>query len=105
MDVVDGAHVRDVTRDFTASYAEGATPGLHALKLVPRRAEAEYQSLILLVDPATLQIRGLTTVDHQGGESTFTFTNLKENRNLSDKIFAFQIPRGVDVITNGVRGK
>jgi len=27
---------------------------------------------------------------------------LKENVNISDKIFSFQVPRGVDVITNGV---
>jgi outer membrane lipoprotein-sorting protein len=44
-------------------------------------------------------------LDKQGGRSSFTFTNLKENRDLSDKIFEFQIPRGVDVITNGASPK
>ena len=42
---------------------------------------------------------GLTTRDRQGGDSTLTFTNLKENQGISDKEFAFRIPRGVDVIT------
>ena len=60
---------------------------------------------ILGVDPASYQIRHLVSTDRQGGRSTFSFTNLKENRNLSDKIFTFQIPRGVDVITNGVPAK
>jgi outer membrane lipoprotein carrier protein len=96
----------NVTRDFTASYLEGAAPaaaptGTTALKLVPRRTEQEYDVLILFLDPATLQIRGLTTTDRQGGESTFAFSNMKENQGLSDKEFAFRIPRGVDVITDG----
>ena len=38
-----------------------------------------------------------------GGRSTLTFTNLKENQGISDKEFAFRIPRGVDVITDGTR--
>ena len=55
----------------------------------------------MAVDPASLQIRALTTRDHEGGESTLVFTNLKENQGISDKVFAFRMPRGVDVITDG----
>ena len=36
-----------------------------------------------------------------GGESTLVFNNLKENQGISDNEFAFTIPRGVDVITDG----
>ena len=93
----------DISRDFTAAYADSAAPGTVALKLTPRRPEPEYEYLVVAVDPATLQIRALTTRDRQGGESTLTFSNLKENRGVSDKEFAFRIPRGVDVITDGTR--
>jgi outer membrane lipoprotein-sorting protein len=93
----------DISRDFTPTYAEGAAPGTLALKLTPRRTEPEYEYLVVAVDPATLQIRALTTRDRQGGESTLTFSNLKENTGVSDKEFAFRIPRGVDVITDGIR--
>ena len=55
------------------------------------------------VDAKTLQIQFITAVDTQGGRSSFTFTNLKENRGLSDKDFEFRMPRGVDVVTNGGR--
>ncbi len=58
---------------------------------------------MLVVDPATLGIRGLVTVDAQGGTSSFSFTNLKENIGLADKDFAFKIPRGVDVVTDPAR--
>jgi outer membrane lipoprotein carrier protein len=89
----------DIARDFTATYTDGPSPaGTLALRLTPRRAEPEYEYLIVAVDPATLQIRALTTRDRQGGDSTLTFTNLKENQGISDKEFAFRIPRGVDVI-------
>jgi len=90
----------NLTRDFTASFAEvpaGVPAGSRALKLVPRSRERDYDWLILALDPATLAIRGLVTVDAQGGTSSFAFTNLRENVGLSDKEFAFKIPRGVDV--------
>ncbi|MEQ1573028.1 MAG: outer membrane lipoprotein carrier protein LolA [Vicinamibacterales bacterium] len=91
----------DIGRDFTASYVESPVPGTLALKLIPRREEPQYEYLVIAVDPATLTWRALTTRDRQGGESTLIFTNLKENLGLSDKEFAFRIPRGVDVITDG----
>jgi len=93
----------DLVKDFTASQADSPVPGSIGLKLTPRRNEPEYEYLIVAVDPATLQIRALTTRDRQGGESTIRFENLKENKGISDKDFAFRIPRGVDVITNGQR--
>lgn len=93
----------DIARDFTAAYADNAAPGAAALKLTPRKSEPDYEYLIVAVDPVTLQIRALTTRDRQGGDSTLTFSNMKENQGLSDKDFAFRVPRGVDVITDGTR--
>jgi outer membrane lipoprotein carrier protein len=95
-----------VTRDFTASLVD--TPadmpaGSRALKLVPKVRQAEYDSLVLVVDPSTLAIRGLVTFDTQGGKSSFIFTNLQENTGVADKAFAFKIPRGADVITAPAR--
>ena len=94
-----------LTRDFTPSLVDlpaGMPAGSRALKLVPKTRQADYDWLVLVVDPATLVIRGLVTGDAQGGKSSFSFTNLKENVGLTDKDFAFKIPRGVDVLrTNG----
>jgi outer membrane lipoprotein-sorting protein len=75
------------------------------LKLVPKKKSEDYESLGIGLDPKTLQIQFLTAVDTQGGRSSFTFSNLKENRGLSDKQFEFRIPRGVDVVTNGGRNQ
>jgi outer membrane lipoprotein carrier protein len=96
----------NLTRDFTPSLTE-TPPGLsaagRALKLVPKARQEDYDWLILVVDPGTLEIRGLVTTDAQGGQSGFSFTNLKQNIGLADKEFAFKIPRGVDVVTAPAR--
>jgi outer membrane lipoprotein carrier protein len=96
----------DLTRDFTPAIVEppaGTPNGTWALKLVPKTRQPEYDWLILAVEPGSLTLRGLVTVDAQGGKSTFSFNNLKENIPLSDKEFAFKIPRGVDVVTQPAR--
>ncbi|HXD73793.1 MAG TPA: outer-membrane lipoprotein carrier protein LolA, partial [Vicinamibacterales bacterium] len=69
-----------------------------ALKLVPRAAQADYDSLLLVVDQQSLVLRTLVTMDGQGGRSSISFENLKENVSPADKDFEFRIPRGVDVI-------
>jgi outer membrane lipoprotein carrier protein len=93
-------------RDFTASFVEppkGMPAGSRALKLVPKTPQREYEWLTLVVDPVTLAIRGLVTIDAQGGTSSFSFTNLKENIAPADKEFAFKVPRGVDVVVASAR--
>jgi outer membrane lipoprotein carrier protein len=92
----------NVTRDFTPSLVDapaGMPAGSRALKLIPKSKQRDYDWLVLVLDPDSLAIRGLLTVDAQGGKSSFSFTNLKENVGLADKEFAFKIPRGVDVVT------
>ncbi len=95
----------NILRDFTPSFA--SVPDLAAadvaLKLVPTAPQREYDWIVLVLDRATLQIRRLVTRDAQGGTSTFVFTRMRENVGLPDKAFAFTIPPGVDVITDGSR--
>ena len=96
----------NITRDFSASLVErpaGQPEGTRALRLVPRTPQAEYDWLIIVVDPATLTLRGLVTGDSQGGTSSFSFTNMKENVGLADKLFTFTPPRGVEVVTDSSR--
>ena len=92
----------NVTRDFTPSLVDapaGSPAGTRALKLVPKAKQRDYDWLVLVLEPGSLTLRGLLTVDAQGGKSSFSFTNLKENVGLADKEFAFKIPRGVDVVS------
>src|SRR5260221_6352796 len=96
----------NVTRDFTPSLVDapaGMPAGSRALKLVPKAKQRDYDWLVLVLDPASLAIRGLQTMDAQGGTSSFSFTNLKENVRLAHKEFAFKIPRGGDVVGGPTR--
>jgi outer membrane lipoprotein carrier protein len=96
----------NLTRDFTVSLVEpfqGMPAGTVALKLVPKKAQPDYDWLVLEVEAGTYHLRGLVTPDSQGGTSTFTFPNLKENVGLTDKAFEFKPPRGVDVVTDSSR--
>ena len=93
----------NLARDFTATAAplpQGAPAGARALKLVPKTPQRDYDSLVVVVDAQTFGLRGLVTADAQGGTSSLMFTNLRENVGLSDKDFAFKMPRGVDVISD-----
>jgi outer membrane lipoprotein carrier protein len=92
----------NLPRDFNASMAEvpaGTPPGSLALKLVPKAPQADYDWLVVVVEPGSLALRGLAYSDAQGGTSTFSFTNLKENAGIADNEFTFRPPRGVDVVT------
>lgn len=95
----------NLSKDFDASLVElpGMPPGLVGLKLVPKKPDPDYEWLALGIEPKSLQIQYLAAADRQGGKSSFAFSNLKENRGLTDKEFEFRIPRGVDVITNASR--
>ena len=93
----------NLLRDFHVSRVDpqrGAAAGTRALKLVPKSPQRDYDWLVIETAPDSLALRGLVTVDGQGGQSSFTFTNLKENTGLADKAFTFAIPRGVDVVTD-----
>ena len=87
----------DVTRDFTAQIAaqDAAT---YTLKLTPKAKQQDFDTLTLVVDRATMQIRSLVASDRQGGTSTFVFSNYKENIGLPDSTFVFKTPRGVKVV-------
>jgi len=91
----------DIARDFTAAIVESPVAGAVGLKLTPKKPEAQYDYFVVATSQPGLQIRALATRDRQGGDSVISFMNLKENQGISDKEFAFRIPKGADVITNG----
>jgi outer membrane lipoprotein carrier protein len=94
----------NLARDFTPTLVAlpvGAPAGSKALKLVPHAAQADFEWLMLFVEPGTLSLRGLASTDAQGGTSTFVFNNVKENVGISDTLFEFKMPRGVELIPDG----
>lgn len=87
----------DLTRDFVASVPDEQPDGAWRLLLKPKSPQADFKTLTLDVDRATLALRGFTVVDDQGSVSRFEFTDLRENRGLTDKDFEFTMPKGVEL--------
>ncbi len=91
----------DLLRDFTARYAARPPPdGAWSVELTPVGDGAGYESLTLTIDRVTLDILGMATTDFQGGVSAYVFSNVMQNRGLSDTLFVFDVPTGVEVITD-----
>jgi outer membrane lipoprotein carrier protein len=76
---------------------ESATNGRLRLRLTPRQPDPDVERAFLELD-AEYRIRGIEIVDAQGSRSRFDFDGIRENLGLSDKLFRFEIPRGVEVI-------
>ena len=94
--------VGNLHRDFTTEALNpvASERGSLTLRLTPISDNANYEFLILTLDPETFDIKVMATTDFQGGVSTYTFSNLKENPGLSDTVFEFDIPQDVEVITD-----
>lgn len=88
----------DLLRDFRAAAAPSSSATEWRLQLTPVTPQTEFTRLTLGVDPHTLKLITMETVDDDGGVSTFRFENLKENVSLNDREFLFTPPKGVDVI-------
>lgn len=86
----------DLSRDFTASMAATQPAGEWHLRLLPRTPQADFDTLTLLVDRATLRLNGFITVDDQG-TNTIRFEQLKENTGLKDDAFFFKFPPGTEI--------
>lgn len=67
------------------------------VKLVPRKPDPDVDRAYLELD-ADARIVGIEIWDAQGNKSRFTFGRLRENVALDDRLFRFQVPKGVAVI-------
>jgi outer membrane lipoprotein carrier protein len=87
--------------DFTPSMPAAQPAGLWRLTLTPKRPQVDFTTLTLIVARQSLELGGMETTDNQGGISTFSFSNLRENRGLPNSQFVFdlsKLPRNVQVI-------
>ncbi len=94
--------VGNLRRDFTAEIPEPVSSNSKSLKLrlTPVVNTADYEFLMLTLNTESYNIEVMATTDFQGGVSTYTFANLQENLGLADRLFEFDIPQDVEVITD-----
>jgi outer membrane lipoprotein carrier protein len=87
----------DIRGRFDVGLEAARTAG-ERLRLIPRKPDADIERAYLEAD-AEGRIRSIEIVDAQGNRSEFRFEAIRENVGLSDKLFHFRIPEGVEVFT------
>jgi outer membrane lipoprotein carrier protein len=86
----------DIVGTFDVALEAGPA-GLQRLRLTPRKPEPEIERLYVDVDGGD-RIRAILVLDAQGNRSQFAFDDIRENVGLDDRLFRFEVPRGVEVI-------
>jgi outer membrane lipoprotein carrier protein len=89
--------IGNINRDFKAAFAHPATPtGLVDLILDAKSGGYEIQ---VGLDPKSYNLMTLTLTDQLGDVTRIDFSDIHDNVELSDSIFAFKTPTGADVVT------
>src|SRR6185295_4894033 len=83
--------------EFTATIEEPQEEGVLRLKLVPRQPQADVERATLDVEPRG-RIRSILLEDVQGNRTRFRFEGVRENTGVADRVFRFEVPKGVEVI-------
>jgi outer membrane lipoprotein carrier protein len=89
--------IGNIDRDFKAAFAHPATPtGLVDLIL---DAKTGGYKIEVGLDPKSYNLMTLTLTDQLGDVTRIDFSDIHDNVELPDSIFAFKTPAGADVVT------
>jgi len=87
----------NIKRDFKAAFASPAKPGgLIDLLLDPKAGGYKIE---VGIDPKTYNLITLTLTDQLGDTTRIDFSDVRDNVDMPDSIFAFKVPAGADVVT------
>jgi outer membrane lipoprotein carrier protein len=87
----------NINHDFKAAFANSMAPdGLIQLIL---DAKAGGYKIQIGLDPKTYNLVTLTLTDQLGDVTKVDFTDIHDNVELPDSVFAFKVPAGADIVT------
>jgi outer membrane lipoprotein carrier protein len=87
----------NINRDFKAAFAIPAKPG-GPIDLILDAKTGGYKIEVGL-DPKTYNLITLTLIDQLGDTTRIDFSDIHDNVELAESIFAFKAPAGADVVT------
>jgi outer membrane lipoprotein carrier protein len=87
----------NLEKDFKAALPATTPPGQWRLQLTPTASQPDFERLTLTVEANSLKLIGIETLDTEGGTTSITFANLRENASLGDREFTYSCPRGAHV--------
>jgi outer membrane lipoprotein carrier protein len=104
-----------VSRDFNISFAGEPRDkkGNYVLELTPKKKSPAMARIELVVEAKAVEeylakgqpaipfpILSSTVIDQAGNSTRIEFSNVKTNRGLSNSLFNFKIPAGVQIVKN-----
>ncbi len=89
--------IGNINRDFKAAFASPPTP-TGQVDLILDAKTGGYKIEVGL-DPKTYDLTKLTLTDQLGDVTKIDFTDIHDNVELPDSIFAFKVPPGADIVT------
>ncbi len=88
---------QNIERRFTITHYEQKGDKAY-FQLKPRQGQDMVQWVELEFTNKKLSM--MAVVDNLGSKNIFRFSNVKINPNLSNALFIFHVPKGVDIMTN-----
>jgi outer membrane lipoprotein carrier protein len=86
-----------LVEEFEATLEEPLEDGVLRLRLVPRLPQSDVERAFVDAEPGG-RIRSILIEDLQGNRTRFRFEDVRENTGLADRLFRFEVPKGVEVI-------
>lgn len=86
---------------FKASFSESKEfekDGNYLIDLQPKEDEEDFNKVTVLVNKDTLIVSTMYLYDPYGNLTTITLNNIEINGGVSDSLFDFEVPDGVEVI-------
>ena len=67
-------------------------------EFIPKDKGQNLSKMVLLADKKNYQIVGSRVYDNLGNKTEILFSNIQTNPNLEEKLFQFEVPKGVELI-------
>jgi outer membrane lipoprotein carrier protein len=83
--------------EFEATLETPLEDGVMRLKLVPKQPQADVERATIDAEPGG-RIRSILLEDPQGNRTRFRFEAVRENTGLEERLFRFEVPKGVEVV-------
>jgi outer membrane lipoprotein carrier protein len=89
-----------LNEDFNVNYSKGGPvdkKGNYLVTLIPKESDFGVDNLFLTIDKDTFLIVRCSFHDIYGNVTRIQFTDIKTNTKLSDHLFTFKPPQGVEI--------
>jgi len=92
------AGIGNLKRDFQARFLKEPSSGKdYSLELIPLEAQGSLEKLFLIVERETFKILQAKVQDVMGNVTQMNFSKIQFDNHLSDSLFTFTPPKGVEV--------